>query len=169
MSEPTLTCPRDGNTLQAMQAEGATGHYCSTCGGWWFQRTDFQNLKESPEAVEKESDGTLGSPPEPKEKPGPCPYGGHTTMKFRVIQDVQVDVCEEHEGIWFDPYEVGHIMAKADKSSSAGSAAAELGATALEIGGFVAKALLTPRRRRYGGYRYNDGPGLLGGLLGGGK
>jgi Zn-finger nucleic acid-binding protein len=126
-----MKCPRDGILLQRVNAEGVELDKCHKCNGIWFDRGEFEKLRDLgltdvEEAIEKE----FGHPDYQQDTVNGymhCPRcdGRLSSHIYTYVDPVRVDTCLKCLGVWLDEGELDKIVAQ--KKGLNGAAAAGMG------------------------------------------
>ncbi len=100
-----MKCPRDHAELNIRQREGVVGQVCKTCQGIFLTSTGVKLFK-----VNHQTD-VLENIPETclqvKAKTF-CP-NCYSKMSLVKMDDIEIDVCSDCTGIWFDKNEASKI------------------------------------------------------------
>jgi Zn-finger nucleic acid-binding protein len=138
-----MLCPRDETDLKTILADGHTLQRCAECGGAWISRKTLDrlahlNAKMPGKAPLQPPAGT--SFPETK-----CLIHKHETMNQVVIEDVEIDVCVEGDGIWLDGGECQRIIDRRGRYCKRDDPTLDDGVVATEmVAGAAAGAVLAP-------------------------
>ncbi|TLZ64195.1 MAG: hypothetical protein E6K13_03180 [Methanobacteriota archaeon] len=106
--EPMIRCPRDDTELRGRIVAGTIFPFrideCTKCGGTWFDRGELRKVTHDAELEKILRDYAT---------PGPNPIAclrDQAPMNRRVIEDVEIDVCETCGGFWVDGGELQELV-----------------------------------------------------------
>jgi len=116
--EPMIRCPRDDTELRGRIVAGTIFPFrideCTKCGGTWFDRGELRKVTHDAELEKILRDYAT---------PGPNPIAclrDQAPMNRRVIEDVEIDVCESCGGFWVDGGELQELVSAAKDVESSG-------------------------------------------------
>ena len=105
-----MQCPRCVVNLSEEQHGGVKLHFCPGCQGMWLLRQNLEEVVQSrkksevlkeagkPEAVHRDTGKVIR-----------CPAGGHAPMKRKFSNNIYMDLCKEHGGVWLDGGELEYM------------------------------------------------------------
>lgn len=106
-----MICPRDNIALIPRKQVELQLHICELCHGMWFQRKDLDKIKQY---TNIKGNGVSNESPkvqhDKSQEVAICPVDRKRAMKQIVINEVHVDICSEHKGIWLDGGEIDLII-----------------------------------------------------------
>ncbi len=103
-----MNCPRDNNHLNRNINQQVFGDCCNDCGGVFLSGDGVKAFKINfnTEVLEK----TLAQSEE-QESCLACPHCD-SSMNVSLIDDIEIDFCQQCSGIWFDEFEADDLIEK---------------------------------------------------------
>jgi Zn-finger nucleic acid-binding protein len=138
-----MLCPRDETDLKTILAGGHTLQRCAVCGGVWISRKTLDrlahlNAKMPPKAPQEPPPGSTY--PETT-----CLVHKHEPMDQIFIEDVEIDLCREGDGIWLDGGECQRIIDRRGRYCKREDSTLDADGVAVEVAaGAAAGAVLAP-------------------------
>lgn len=112
-----MNCPACKGVVVVVEYERIELDYCTECSGIWFDAGELELLAErlSLDGDALSLRDVMGLPDaKVTEKARRCPVCGKKMRKVHVGDDPRVllDVCPQHDGVWFDSGEVGQVLSQ---------------------------------------------------------
>ena len=101
-----MKCPKDNNELTMKSKEGIVGHCCGKCGGIFLKGSGMKAFKLNFETDILESTFKISSS---ADSPLSCASCNHQ-MQLARIDDTEIDICKNCQGVWFDAGEAKYII-----------------------------------------------------------
>jgi Zn-finger nucleic acid-binding protein len=109
-----LACPNDNTTLTTISVEEVSVEECATCGGFWLQRGELEQLGEHHGAhLEPITIGAISVVDSARK----CPQDSTALRRheFAEHSGITIDQCPTCLGIWLDKGELASILSNLDK------------------------------------------------------
>lgn len=111
-----MKCPRDNSALTLEQSEEVVGKVCILCKGIFLEGKGVAAFKYNHETTVLEQIYKAVSQIESTVQ---CPCC-KSSMKLVSLDGVEIDVCNNCKGIWFDKSEISKIINKHSQRNTSG-------------------------------------------------
>jgi len=118
-----MKCPRDGSELQAVDVGGVELDKCHKCDGLWLDYGELKTIRSmNLDEVEEQLEQKYGNPdvqPAKVDAYMRCPRCGDEGRLMRhhvsYMKPVEVDRCQQCQGIWLDDTELDALLTDKQK------------------------------------------------------
>ena len=104
----SLECPRDATELKVEPRFGVEVDRCPTCGGFWLDQGELDELEATTGASEGDRRATIAYGELPSSLQCPVCKKNMTTFNYRAY-NLELDKCENEHGFWLDSGEGGRV------------------------------------------------------------
>ncbi len=101
-----MLCPKDQQAIQLVEKNNTVGYRCDCCDGVFLHGTAVRMFKFN---YNTQVLSRLNSSLDESTTPIACP-ACQQNMTRKSIDQIELDVCSNCEGIWFDPAELEQVI-----------------------------------------------------------